>query len=65
MAESAGADSAEAWLSVEPNLHEFQLIKPGQFNQARGGDLVFFMESVSEDKLELRDVIISRSGAMR
>ena len=44
------------------NLHEFHLIKPGQFNQARGGDLIFFMESISEDKLELQEIIISRTA---
>jgi len=46
----------------EANLHEFLQIKPGQFNQSNDGDLVFFMESLSEDKLELRDIIISQAG---
>jgi len=41
--------------------HEFSLIKPGQFNQARGGDTVFYMESISEDKLELQEIILSQT----
>ena len=44
----------------EENRHEFQLIKPGHFNQDSSGDLVFFMESMSEDRLELRDIIINQ-----
>ena len=45
------------------NLNEFQLIKPGQFNQDKNGELVFFMESLSEDKLELREIIINQTGS--
>lgn len=56
-------NAAKTVVLRESNLHEFQLIKPGQFNQARGGELVFFMDSLSEDKLELRDVIIGQSGS--
>ena len=52
---------AEKTIEREANLHEFQQVKPGQFNQSSSGDLVFFMESISEDKLELRDIIISQS----
>ena len=46
----------------EENLHEFQQIKAGQFNQSKDGSLVFFMESISKDKRELRNIIISQSG---
>ena len=42
--------------------HEFSLIKPGQFNQAKGGDRVFYMESISEDKLELQEIIVSQTS---
>jgi len=42
--------------------NEFRLIKPGQFNQARGGDSVFYMESLSEDKLELQEIILSQTS---
>ena len=44
------------------NEHEFSLIKPGQFNQAGGGDGVFYMESISEDKLELQEVIVAQTS---
>jgi lipopolysaccharide export system permease protein len=44
----------------EHNQHEFQQIKAGQFNQSNDGALVFFMESISADKLELQDIIISQ-----
>ena len=53
--------SAQDAVDRESNLHEFQQIKPGQFNQSGSGNLVFFMDSVSEDNLELRDIIISQT----
>lgn len=54
--------NAQQIIDREQNRHEFQQIKPGQFNQSKDGELVFFMESISEDRLELRDIIISQSG---
>jgi lipopolysaccharide export system permease protein len=54
--------AAQAAIDSEENRHEFHLVKPGQFNQSSSGDLVFFMESVSEDKLELQDIIVSEGG---
>jgi lipopolysaccharide export system permease protein len=54
--------AAQAAIDSEENRHEFHLVKPGQFNQSSSADLVFFMESVSEDKLELRDIIVSEGG---
>jgi lipopolysaccharide export system permease protein len=54
--------AAQAAIDSEGNQHEFQQIKPGQFNQSSSGELVFFMESVSEDKLELNDIIINQGG---
>ena len=44
----------------EEGQHEFHQIKSGQFNQGKDGDLVFFMESISDDRLELQDIIISQ-----
>ncbi len=44
------------------NEHEFSLIKPGQFNQTGGGDGVFYMESISQDRLELQDIILSQNA---
>jgi lipopolysaccharide export system permease protein len=43
------------------NQHQFHQIKPGKFNQSR--DSVFYMDSLSEDKLQLRDVILGQSSA--
>ncbi len=40
--------------------HEFSLIKPGQFNRAGSGDGVFYMESLSQDRLELQEVILGQ-----
>jgi len=53
--------SARAMIVAQGNLNEFQLIKPGQFNQSKGGDFVFYMESISPDKLELQGIIISQT----
>lgn len=44
------------------NQNEFRLIKPGKFNQAKGGDTVFYMESISEDRLELQEIILSQTS---
>ncbi len=46
----------------EKNVHEFDQFKAGQFNQGKGGEQVFYMESISDDRLELGNVIISQSG---
>jgi lipopolysaccharide export system permease protein len=54
--------AAQAAIDSEENRHEFHLVKPGQFNQSSSGNLVFFMESISEDKQELQDIIISEGG---
>ncbi|MGD8419355.1 MAG: LPS export ABC transporter permease LptF [Gammaproteobacteria bacterium] len=55
--------NAQLIVDREKNQHEFQQIKPGQFNQSKDGNLVFFMESISEDRLELRDIIISQDNS--
>jgi lipopolysaccharide export system permease protein len=51
---------ALAAIDAGANQHEFRLIKPGQFNQAKDG--VFYMEAISEDKLELQEVILSQTS---
>ena len=51
---------AQVIIDNEEGQHEFQQIKSGQFNQGKDGDLVFFMESISDDRLELQDIIISQ-----
>ena len=53
-------DHALAAIDAGANQHEFRLIKPGQFNQAKDG--VFYMEAISEDKLELQEVILSQTS---
>jgi len=44
------------------NTHEFQRLKVGQFNQSKQNDHVFFMQSMSEDKREIQNIIISQQG---
>ena len=56
---------AQAIIDREKGRHEFEQLKPGQFNQSKSGGLVFFMESISADRLELRNVIISELGSDR
>jgi lipopolysaccharide export system permease protein len=53
--------SAQSIVSNSKNIHEFNQVKAGQFNQSKSGAHVFFMESISEDKLVLNNVIISQS----
>jgi len=53
---------AKAVVDEQRNVHEFQFIRPGQFNQHKSSGIVFFMESLSEDKLQLNDVVVSQSG---
>lgn len=53
--------NARLIIDQEKNQHEFHQIKTGQFNQSESGDAVFFMESLSADKLELQEVIISQT----
>jgi len=55
-------DRALAAIDQGANEHEFRLIKAGQFNQAGEGDGVFYMESISEDRLELQEVIVSQTS---
>lgn len=53
--------NALAIIDKEEDQHEFHQIKAGQFNQSEAGDAVFFMESISADKLKLREVIIGQT----
>jgi len=45
------------------NTHEFQQLKVGQFNPSKNKNQVFFMQSMSEDKLTIEDIVISQQGA--
>ena len=65
------------WLSAElqqrairivdekENVHEFTQLKVGQFNTSNNNNEVFFMQSMSADKREIRDIIISQQGSQR
>ncbi len=54
--------SAQSIIQQQEDLNEFQQIRPGQFNQSSDGEYVFFMESLSADKLALQGVIIGNSA---
>ena len=54
--------SAQEIVELEKDVHEFDQVKPGQFNQSSSGEHVFFMESVSADKLELTNIIIGQTN---
>lgn len=56
---------AKKIVDEENNIHEFQQLKVGQFNESKDKDQVFFMQSMSEDKLEVRDIIITRQDEER
>lgn len=44
------------------DIHQFQSLKVGQFNLSQDNRQVFFMQSMSPDKLEIQDVIITQKG---
>lgn len=53
---------AQSIVDREKNVQEFEQVKPGQFNQSKNGELVFFMQSLSEDKRQLSNIIISQTN---
>ena len=53
--------SAQTIVTKNTDVNEFDQIRAGQFNQSKSGNQVFFMESISDDKLLLNNVIISQS----
>ena len=60
---NAGAQRyAEAIVEREENLHEFEQIRPGQFNQSSDGNHVVYLDTISADRLELRDLIVSQTN---
>ena len=54
--------TSQSIVDREKNVEQFQQIKPGQFNQSKNGEQVFFMQSLSEDKLQLNNIIISQTN---
>ena len=53
---------AKQIVEAENNTHEFQQLKVGQFNESKDKNQVFFMQSMSEDKLEVHDIVITRQS---
>ncbi|MCP4268049.1 MAG: LptF/LptG family permease, partial [Candidatus Brocadiaceae bacterium] len=49
----------------EKNVYEFDRLKAGQFNQGDNAEQVFYMETISNDKLELGNIIFAQSGDNR
>lgn len=49
-------------IDASQSKHEFQQLKVGQFNRSKNGNQVFFMQSMSDDKLEIHNIIISEKG---
>jgi len=52
---------AQKTVESEKNVDKFDQVRAGQFNQSKSSDQVFYMESISDDRLELRNVLISQS----
>lgn len=57
--------SAQEIVERENNVHEFDQVRAGQFNRGDNADQVFYMESISDDRLELNKVIIGQGGVDR
>lgn len=54
--------SAKNIVDKKKDIHEFQALKVGQFNLSKDRNHVFFMQSMSADKLEIQDIIITQKG---
>lgn len=52
-------------IDAEQNIHEFQLLKVGRFNASRNSNHVFFMQSMSADRMQVFDIIIIRQGKQK
>ncbi len=55
--------NAQEIVESEKNIHEFDQVRAGQFNQSENGEHVFYMETISDDRLELGKIIISQGGS--
>lgn len=49
-------------LEEKENVHEFQQLKVGQFNKSNKNDQIFFMQSMSDDRMEIKNIIIAKQG---
>ena len=53
--------NAQEIVEREKDVHEFDQLRVGQFNQSNDGEDVFYMESISDDRLVLNKIIISQN----
>lgn len=49
-------------VDAEESVHEFQTLKMGQFNESSDRKHVFFMQSMSDDRLQVSDLLIAQQG---
>ena len=54
--------SAKQIVDEKSNVNEFQQLKVGQFNLSKDKKNVFFMQSMSEDRLQIEKVIITQKN---
>ena len=52
--------NAQEIVEREKEVQEFDQVRAGQFNQNEDGDNIFYMESISEDRLKLNKIIIGK-----
>ena len=52
---------AQKIVDREKNINKFDQVRAGKFNQSKSGEGIFYMESISDDRLELKNVLISQS----
>ncbi|MCZ6798567.1 MAG: LPS export ABC transporter permease LptF [Gammaproteobacteria bacterium] len=57
--------AAQEIIAIEKEALEFNQMRAGQFNQSKSGEHVFFMESVSDDRLQLNNIIFSQTNQDR
>lgn len=54
--------TAKNIVDKKKDIHQFQSLKVGQFNLSKDKKHVFFMQSMSEDKLQIQDIIITQKS---
>ncbi|MCK4708431.1 MAG: LPS export ABC transporter permease LptF [Gammaproteobacteria bacterium] len=59
---SDALSNAKKIVDIKKDTHQFQSLKVGQFNLSRDKKHVFFMQSMSANKLEIQDIIITQKG---
>ena len=59
---SQALQNAKDIVDKKKDIHQFHALKVGQFNLSKDKKHVFFMQSMSENKLEIQDIIITQKG---